>query len=491
MSRSRRSWTPVWFPARQEVVEHLAFLPHWSDDFEVPDVVGYRDYAQHPEAALAAFGTAPAAEPEPLTFFPYPKGSGAFREMCLATPRELTFLRAAAGHIAKTTEKILRPRRKHVYSSRYVRLPPIWTFRKSWTDFTMAAARRADQWGCEVMVRTDVRSYYPSIPIERLAKQLADADCLYGPMSFFIERVLRWQDSCGLRGLPVGPEACGIPGTVYLAPLDEVLAEFSLAHYRYTDDTIYFSAGGTLLREVDEALESLGLERSIDKTEEHYDPRSAREAIRKGLLDYLGRAVNIRPRVGLRRTAEAFEAEVVAAEKPDVRTKRWTLRTLGNHRDPAAVETLLRNRSVANLDPRATAAYLGDVATIRPELLDGAVAHIEEVGRLDLMAALRLHLLRLVSLHDAGEAAGRVCGAVAEDSLERPEVRAWAWQAAVANGYPITRALEAAMDEPDGLVSRGAVVTLRDRYLRGRGWLAREYGRRRPQYRPAGEYAAA
>jgi hypothetical protein len=409
--------------------------------------------------------------------------------MGLATPRELVYLRVAAGYVGLATERFVGP---EVYSGRFSRRPPDWRFQtNAYKGFQMAAAARATAWDCDLMVRTDMRSYYASVPVERLARMLIDAKALYGPTSFLLERVMWWQDHCGLQGLPVGPEACAIPGTAYLAPLDGLLRRVAANFYRYTDDVIYFSNRGTLVEEVDAVLEDLGLQRSIGKTNAYTDPAEAREAIRRRSLDYLGGMLDRSGKAALRKIRAAFEEEVAHAAKVDVTSFRWLLRSLGNHNDAFAVDSLLSRVELMNLDPRTTAEYLGKAGWGVPDTMDRVIGSVAS-GRSDNTDALRVHLMKLASDKDAGTGGRRVFETLAENEEERSDVRAWGWKSAgQCGGFSADRAFDAAMEERDELVSRAAVLTLRGKDVKSKRWLTNEYARRHPINRPAAVWAGA
>ena len=486
----RRRWGAAgWFPRSDHVQMQLNALGPWSSHFEVPDVVDFADFAANPEQSLAAFKAVPAGDPEPLRFLTYPKGNGGFRTMALATACELVYLRVAAGYIGLATEGMLGP---EVFSGKFGRRPPNWTVRpNAYTGFQMGAAARATEWGCELMVRTDMKTYYGSIPVERLARLLMDAKAQYGPTSFFLERVMFWQDRGELQGLPVGPEACAIPGTAYLTPLDHVLRREAAGFYRYTDDVIYFSNRGDLFEKVDGIVEELGLERSARKTDIYRDPDQAREAIRRRSLDYLGGVLDRLGKAGLRKVRAAFEEQILQAETIDVTSYRWLLRTLGNHKDAFAVGSLLEKVEFMNIDPRTAAEYLRK-AGLR---FGGVVDRVVDVVRTESSAdadALRVHLIKLVSGTDCGRAGLDVFEGVAEDNDARPDVRAWAWTAAKnCDGFDPDRAFEAAMEERDELVSRAGALTLRGKDVKSKKWLARDYARRHPVNRPAAAWAGA
>lgn len=129
-----------------------------------------------------------------------------------------------------------------------------------------------DKYKCPWLVRTDVRSYFPSLDHKRLCsllkcrKWLSDdkarkvlMDCL---------KKWEWEVEQG-KGIPIGYECSDHIGNIFLIPLDEALADFTV--HRYVDDIyIYvedFEQAKRAIHLVDEILECLLLQRNTGKTE--------------------------------------------------------------------------------------------------------------------------------------------------------------------------------------------------------------------------------
>jgi hypothetical protein len=475
----------AWFPTSVDLTHNLKALPAWSSRFEVPDVVDYADYAAFAEIAVRLIRRR-GPEPEPLSYFPFPKGNGGYRTMCLPTVRDLVLLRAAAGYVGLAVERALT---KHVYSSRLASGPPAWSFKANgYKRFQKEAAKRAKRWDCDLMVRTDVRSYYPSIPVERLAADLLACGCRYAPARSFLERIMWWQDHCGLKGLPVGPEACGVAGAFYLRPVDAVLIPTTDGYFRYTDDIVYFTTtvanGESMLDVLDDVLADLKLRRGIDKTEIHRDPQSACEAIERRLLASLSNGLTNVGVAVMPAVLDAFMREVLPDPGAAVPMFRWFLRTFTNRSDKSALQYVTRTWSLFNVDPKVSADYVGKCGLDDAEIVDSVMLKLEQPAANSTDGA-DLHLLRVLGGRPWGSDEGRVFERIAEDNRRRWPVRAWAWRArACAAGYRAQRATEAAMEEPDPNVRRAIILTLKGRPGRGTKWFLREFASRYPEHEP-------
>ena len=356
--------------------------------------------------------------------------------------------------------------------------------------FQKKAAKAAKKWDAALMVRTDVRSYYPSIRMERLAPMLLRAGCPYGAVKLFLERVMWWQDRCGLDGLPVGAEASAVPGTFYLHGLDRVLRRRAVTYVRYTDDIIYFTPQGSqddLLGLVDEALGESGLTRSVDKTIVHDDPEKALEVIQRGLLASLSNALSSRSYLATSATRRAFVREVLDSDTPDVTNVRWFLRTFGNRSDTFAVNSLMADWNLFNVDPRTAAEYISKVGK-RPHVDEAIVAKLSANPVVET-EALNLHLLRVMTSRRGGAEERGVYEAIAQDTSRPSIVRSWAWHAAAAtDGFDTERLTEAAAAEPDEGVQRAMVLALKGRSAPSRMWFLRDIARSRPRQRAAVEW---
>jgi hypothetical protein len=458
----------------------------------VPDVVDFADYASSAEDLAKRFRLQ-AASPDPIAFFQYPKGNGGFRSLCIPSVKDLALIRAAAGYMALACERALSGA-PAVYSARLARGVPDWRFQgDGYGRFRKDAAKRAKRWGCAAMVRTDVRSYYPTISIDRLATYLMAIRCRYGPTSFFLERVLHWQIHDGLKGLPVGPEACGVPGTIFLRPVDLRLQGFTDGYFRYTDDIVYFVAApsaGDLLNVMDEALDERGLVRGIDKTEVHDDPAMALEAIERRLFASLSNGLSNHSPLAMRALKRAFLHDVVEG-MGNTRDFRWYIKVFANRGDPFALRWLTADWEHFNVDPRASADYIAKCGRSDSEVVGRAMEKLAMPATGE-MAGADLHLLRIFSQTAMGVTERQTFERVANDATRPSQVRCWAWSAAsAAAGFDAEAAAEAAVEERDPAIRRGIVVSLRGKSSRSRKWALRHIARKHPETAPACGWAVA
>ncbi len=120
------------------------------------------------------------------------------------------------------------------------------------------------------LVRTDVRSYFPSIEHSRLQEMLKENKWLGDDQTrVILKRCLaKWQVEPG-KGIPIGYECSDQIGNMFLLPLDTALFDFT-AH-RYVDDVYIFVENFERAKEaihiVDQVLTRLSLQRNTLKTE--------------------------------------------------------------------------------------------------------------------------------------------------------------------------------------------------------------------------------
>lgn len=120
------------------------------------------------------------------------------------------------------------------------------------------------------LVRTDVRSYFPSLDHRRLCTLLESRNWLPDTRAktLLMDCLKQWELEQG-KGIPIGYECSDHIGNLFLIPLDEALAEFT--GHRYVDDIyIYvedFERAKQAIHIVDEVLNDLLLQRNTLKTE--------------------------------------------------------------------------------------------------------------------------------------------------------------------------------------------------------------------------------
>ena len=120
------------------------------------------------------------------------------------------------------------------------------------------------------LVRTDVRSYFPSIDHGRLYNLLKCRNWLADKQTrqVLMDCLKKWEVERG-KGIPIGYECSDQIGNIFLIPLDEALADFTV--HRYVDDIYIYVENFERAKEaiyiVDEVLEKLSLQRNTLKTE--------------------------------------------------------------------------------------------------------------------------------------------------------------------------------------------------------------------------------
>ena len=120
------------------------------------------------------------------------------------------------------------------------------------------------------LVRTDVRSYFPSLDHNRLCKLLDCKNWLSDNRTkgVLLDCLKKWEVEHG-KGIPIGYECSDHIGNLFLIPLDEALADFRV--HRYVDDIyIYvedYERAKQAIHIVDKVLENLSLQRNTLKTE--------------------------------------------------------------------------------------------------------------------------------------------------------------------------------------------------------------------------------
>ncbi|HKX25184.1 MAG TPA: RNA-directed DNA polymerase [Actinomycetota bacterium] len=121
--------------------------------------------------------------------------------------------------------------------------------------------------GSSVVVRTDVRDFYPSIDPSMLYRCLCRVGLPAEEVNTASAMLEGW-GSDGYPGLPVGPPASAVLSNTVLVPVDEALGDG--AWLRWCDDLLIGVGGEAdadrVIDRLDVELAGLGLERSGPKT---------------------------------------------------------------------------------------------------------------------------------------------------------------------------------------------------------------------------------
>ena len=181
--------------------------------------------------------------------------------MARLSERDARAWQALAMRIADTIESRLSPR---VLANRGpVPVAPIGpSLRRARTLARELAARS------EVALRTDVRSFYPSVTPSVAYRSLVGLNVEPSVASRSASMLEGW-GSEGYAGLPIGPPGSAIIANAILAPVDADLR--SSPFLRWVDDYLIAARGEQeawlILERIDESLARVGLERSAPKTE--------------------------------------------------------------------------------------------------------------------------------------------------------------------------------------------------------------------------------
>lgn len=209
---------------------------------------------------------------EPITSYLEPKPTGGIRVMATLAPKDSRRWEQLGREVAASIEPRLN---KAVLANRTYRdagdrssLVP--TLRRAQLEARKLAGRS------EVVIRTDVRSFYPSVTPSIAFRSLRGMG-VDREVASAAARMLDGWGSEDYPGLPIGPPASAILGNALLAPVDEQMARFPFL--RWVDDFAIGTHEGhvsEVLDRFDAALEGQGLYRSTAKTGIHQGPRAFR-----------------------------------------------------------------------------------------------------------------------------------------------------------------------------------------------------------------------
>ena len=168
----------------------------------------------------------------------------------------------------------------------------------------------------------------------------------------------------GPRGLPVGPEACGLLGNIVMLAVDEAVADYVLGHVRYMDDSWLYLRSEQDWSEVYDVYRSsaaaLGLEANTSKVAIHSkDSGHARDAMQHEQIAYLlsGAAGYRTPQMA----AEDIRSQL-DREEPDWALIGFHMGSLRYHRSIHGLDILYDNPISLYKMPRNTGHYLTSLA---------------------------------------------------------------------------------------------------------------------------------
>lgn len=191
---------------------------------------------------------------DPVEVYEAAKPGGGIRRMARLSPRDAATWDALGACLAPLLERRMDPR---VLANRAARCG--WTWRPVPAGPALEHARMARRRyaGQREAIATDVRSFYASVQPGVLHTALVRAGAGRPAADLASTMVEGW----GI-GLPIGPDGSAILANAVLIPVDRELGDTPFL--RWVDD--YLLPAGFPLERLDDALDAVGLERSVAKT---------------------------------------------------------------------------------------------------------------------------------------------------------------------------------------------------------------------------------
>ena len=354
-------------PTREEVAANLLAGAAWAGQRDLPDVDAWADFNAAPDIVHERLVSRLREDrcPSLAGTSPLPKfGKDEVRRMAWLNPYDEVYLRIIVGRVAAAIDTALGP---DVFSYRLEDEAPGWAVQKTERAFEQRRERGAALFAdgrCNAMAVSDMRRYYPSVAPEVLMGALDRTAAPCGAVRL-IGRFLRELMAIdGPRGLPVGPEACGLLGNIVMLAVDEALVGHVLGHVRYMDDSWLYLRSEDDWPEVYDiyraSASTLGLEANTSKVAVHSkDSGDAEDAMQHGHIAYLlsGAAGYRTPQMA----AEDIRSQL-DREEPDWALIGFHLGSLRYHRSIHGLGILYENPTILDEMPRNVGHYLASLA---------------------------------------------------------------------------------------------------------------------------------
>lgn len=223
----------------QLVADQVRAFRTWDRDANLPDVLERADFRARPDLVSDTLHRrrAETRGPQPVLVLPYPKDDGTQRTTCLLDPFDDVLYALAVSAIAPAVERAL-PGSDVVLSIRFV--PSRQVFRsEGWRDARKRKGGNVDRKSKSGVGGFDVKDHFGSIAFDSLRRTLYSCGVPDGAcedLIGFLESLGRWPSSP--NGIPAGPMASALLGTVALLPLDRVLSRSGRAYERWVDDVV-------------------------------------------------------------------------------------------------------------------------------------------------------------------------------------------------------------------------------------------------------------
>lgn len=419
---------------------------------DLPDVLGWKDFSDHPRATRDSLARRVAEDrvPGPAASFPLPKpGKGELRRMAYLHPLDELQMRLLVDNLLTTAPHHFQ---RHSFGARLSVAPPGWVIepsKQAWERLRWEASRLIASGRYATMIKCDIRSCYPSITADVVEQALLDQGFDSRDITSLVH-LLRELPLVGApKGLPIGPEASAVIADLVLDAVDQAFAESEFAHLRYSDDSFIFVPNGASPDAAHEtyrqALGAIGLQPNSEKRSEHpVEDGSAWEVVQDPTVSTLLRGGFRYCDVGT--LVSTLDAEI-EAEQPNWNAVSFCLGSLRYRRSPLALPRIYEHSEISLNIPRQVGSYLYELFRDVDQdwLISQATADHGDAG-----LATQLHMCRVASRVKLGEVNGQRLEEIATASpvreAQRSPVRAFAAHAwAYSKGYRPRRAEEIAL----------------------------------------------
>lgn len=194
---------------------------------------------------------------------------------------------------------------------------------------------------------------------------LARTDAPQGAVGQVVDFLRQLDDTDAPAGLPVGPEASGLLGNLFLTDVDAALVHLVSGHVRYTDDSWVFlrteDDWTPLVDQYESTAIALGLRLNLDKVAIHLKrDENLQDVIQNERIASMTAAGS--PYVGPEQAVEELEDQLGAGDSIDWSVVRFSLGALRRDRSTAGLAVLYEHPEIFREEPVNTARYLLELA---------------------------------------------------------------------------------------------------------------------------------
>ena len=336
------------------VADQLHAFRTWDHDANLPDVISRADFCARPDLVAAVLQSRHSLGRggEPLLVLPYPKDDGTHRTTCLLDPFDdvgYALLVSNIGHLVEAalpSDRVVQSTRFHAVGQAYGA--------EGWRRASLRRGSTVDQSSTSGVGGFDVRNHFDSVSPDLIRLVLHTCRVSDGAS----EEVARFIEQCGAwpsspNGLPAGPMASALLGTVALLPVDRLLRRLGVDYERWMDDFIVAAETEarflTLKESVADLLRLNGQELNASK-DWYEEPNNSHQAS----LGDVGESDSETNEWG----DPSISALIDAIESSDPKRCRFVLGGLRARVDESAVALVAGSDQIWAIAPKYAADYL-------------------------------------------------------------------------------------------------------------------------------------